>query len=90
MYTTQYCSDCHRSKAFFEANKIGYLNVNLEGNGETMQFVMTLNKGYRGVPTIIFPDGSILVEPSLDQLEAKTKDEDFCGSKQIKGRMDIK
>ena len=74
MYTTQYCSDCRRAKAVFEANKICYLNVNLEGNKEEMQFVMTLNKGYRSVPTIIFPDGSILVEPSWDQLEAKTKD----------------
>ncbi len=74
MYTTQYCSDCRRAKAFFEANKIGYLNVNLEGNKEAMRFVMTLNKGYRSAPAIIFPDGSILVEPSWDQLEAKTKD----------------
>lgn len=46
MYAAQYCSGCHRSKAFFEANKIGYLNVNLEGNEEAMQFVMTLNRGF--------------------------------------------
>ena len=89
MYTTQYCSDCRRAKAFFEANKIGYLNVNLEGNEEAMQFVMTLNKGYRSVPTIIFPDGSILVEPSWDQLEAKQKTRGFAHLNK-KGRMDIK
>ena len=71
MYTTEYCSDCHRAKAFFEANNIKYLRVGLEGNEEATEFIMKVNNGYRSVPTIIFPDGSVLVEPSNKELHEK-------------------
>lgn len=72
MYTTEYCSDCRQAKAFFEANKVEYLKVGLEGNEQAVEFVINVNKGYRSVPTIIFPDGSVLVEPSWDELKQKT------------------
>lgn len=68
MYTTEYCPDCHRAKAFFETNNIEYLRVGLEGNEEATEFVMNVNNGNRSVPTIIFPNGSVLVEPSWGKL----------------------
>lgn len=68
MYTTEYCPDCHRAKAFFEANNIEYLRVGLEGNEEATEFVLNINNGNRSVPTIIFPNGSVLVEPSWGKL----------------------
>ncbi len=71
MYSTEYCSDCHRAKAFFEANKIDYLKVGLEGNEEATEFVLQINNGSRSVPTIIFPDGTVLVEPSWEELKQK-------------------
>jgi mycoredoxin len=72
MYSTQYCPDCTRAKAFFEANNIPYERVLLEGNPEATNFVIQMNKGYRSVPTIVFPDGSVLVEPSWQELAEKT------------------
>jgi len=72
MYSTEYCSDCHRAKAFFETNGINYLRIGLEGNEEATEFVMNVNDGSRSVPTIIFPDGSVLVEPSWEELMEKT------------------
>lgn len=72
MYATEYCPDCHRAKAFFEAKHIEYLRVGLEENEAAIEFVVDINNGYRSVPTIIFPDGSILVEPSWKELEEKT------------------
>lgn len=72
MYTTEYCSDCIRAKKFFEAHDIPYLWVGLEGNTEATEFVLQVNNGYRSVPTIVFPDGSILVEPGWEELKAKT------------------
>jgi mycoredoxin len=72
MYTTEYCSDCMRAKKFFTANNIQYLCIGLEGNAEATEFVMRVNNGYRSVPTIIFPDGSVLVEPNWEELKAKT------------------
>ena len=71
MYTTEYCSDCLRAKKFFELNNIPHLRVGLEGNTEATEFVMQVNQGCRSVPTIVFPDGSILVEPNWEELRDK-------------------
>jgi mycoredoxin len=71
IYTTEYCSDCMRAKAFFDANDISYMRVGLEGNAEATDFVIKLNNGYKSVPTIVFPDGSVLVEPDWAELKAK-------------------
>lgn len=71
MYSTEYCPDCKLAKAYFEANEIAYQQVNLEGNEEATEFVKQINRGFQSVPTIIFPDGSILVEPSLTELRKK-------------------
>ncbi len=71
MYTTEACSDCRRAKAFFEANNIAFMQVMIEGNEQATRFVAEINHGYHSVPTIIFPDGTILVEPSWEELRAK-------------------
>jgi len=71
MYATEYCGDCKRAKFFFEQNQIAYVNVGVEDNEEAAKFVKTINNGNRSVPTIIFPDGTILVEPSQEELRAK-------------------
>lgn len=71
IYTTQFCPDCLRAKKFFESNNIPYLNIGLEGNHEATDFVMQINNGNRSVPTIIFPDGSMLVEPGWEDLKRK-------------------
>ncbi len=76
MYTTEYCGDCLRAKAFFEANHIEYTKVSLEGNDQATEFVIKMNNGYISVPTIIFPDGSILSEPSWEELRKKTVADD--------------
>jgi len=71
MYTTKYCPDCLRAKKFFEKNNVQYLHVELENNPEATEFVIKINDGFRSVPTIVFPDGFILVEPSWDELKRK-------------------
>ena len=71
MYTTEYCSDCNRAKAFFEASNVQYLRVKLEDDPDATEFVMTVNNGHKSVPTIIFPDGVVLVEPSWEELREK-------------------
>ncbi|GAB4538307.1 MAG: mycoredoxin [Anaerolineales bacterium] len=71
VYSTQYCPDCLRAKAYFNAKGIPYLNVSLEGNPEATEFVVSVNQGFASVPTIIFPDGSVLVEPSFTELSEK-------------------
>ncbi len=71
MYATRFCPDCMRARKFFEANNIPYLHIGLEGNQDATEFVMRVNNGSRSVPTIIFPDGSVLVEPGWEELKQK-------------------
>ena len=73
MYTTPKCSDCLRAKAFFEANHLAFLQIELEGDKQATDFVARINHGYHTVPTIVFPDGSVLSEPSWKELREKLK-----------------
>jgi len=71
MYTSEACGDCLKVKAFFEANHISFLQIGIEGDELAMDFVSKINRGYYSVPTIIFPDGSILTEPTWKELRKK-------------------
>jgi len=71
MYTTDWCGDCKRAKRFLDERQIAYENVNIEIVPEAIEIVKKLNNGNRSVPTIVFPDGSVLVEPSNVQLAQK-------------------
>jgi mycoredoxin len=71
MYTTQTCGDCLKVKAYFEAKHISFLQIGIEGDEQARDFVAKINRGYYSVPTIIFPDGSILTEPTWKELREK-------------------
>lgn len=75
MYTTQVCADCRRAKAFFDANGVSYLQVGIEGDEKATEFVYSVNNGRRTVPTIIFPDGAVLAEPTWEDLRRKLPSE---------------
>src|SRR5262249_44719487 len=71
MYSTTWCGDCRRAKRVFAALGVDCTEINVEENEAAAALVMQLNDGMRSVPTILFPDGSMLVEPSSAELEAK-------------------
>lgn len=71
MYSVEWCPDCRRAKFFFKRKKIEVLEVDVNADKKAEEFVKGLNNGYRSVPTIILPDGSMMVEPSSEELEAK-------------------
>jgi mycoredoxin len=71
MYTTSWCSDCWRAKQVMNAMKVAYEEINITEDDEAVDLVMALNNGNRSVPTIVFPDGSILTEPSTSALAQK-------------------
>ena len=71
MYSVDWCPDCRRAKFFFQRKHIEYLEVNIDNDSQAETFVKQINNGLRAVPTIIFPDGSVLVEPSADELQKK-------------------
>ena len=71
IYSTVWCPDCKRAKRFFGEHRIPYTNVDIEQDPEGMAFVEQANKGMHIIPTVVFPDGSILTEPSNAQLASK-------------------
>jgi len=71
VYGTTWCPDCFRAKQVFERLKIPYTWINIETDARALDFVSKVNHGMHSVPTIVFPDGSILVEPGNKQLEKK-------------------
>ena len=71
IYSTVWCPDCKRAKQFFGEQRVAYTNVDIEQDKKAMVFVEKINNGMRIIPTIIFPDGEVLVEPSNAQLAEK-------------------
>lgn len=73
MYGTPWCGDCRRARRIFDEQRIAYDYIDIEQHEEGRQIVERLNNGYQSVPTIIFPDGSVLTEPSSAILLAKLR-----------------
>ncbi len=71
LYGTDWCGDCHRARRFFDDYGIDYTDIDIESDPQAAAKVVAINKGNRSVPTIIFTDGSVLVEPSNQQLMDK-------------------
>ncbi len=71
MYGAQWCGDCRRSKAWFEANDVDFTYVDLEATPEAVDVVLERNNGLKRIPVIVFDDGTHLTEPSDEALAAK-------------------
>jgi mycoredoxin len=68
VYGTKWCGDTKRALRILDERKITYTWINIDQDKAAEAFVKENNYGYRSVPTIIFPDKSILVEPSNQEL----------------------
>lgn len=71
VYGAYWCPDCRRSKRFLSEQQLAYDWVDIEQNEEARAYVEKLNHGKRIIPTIVFGDGSFLVEPSNAALARK-------------------
>jgi mycoredoxin len=71
VYSTPWCSDCRLAKRVLAEQGIEYDEIDIDSVPGAAEEVLRLNHGMRSVPTIIFPDGSVLVEPSRRELLAR-------------------
>lgn len=71
MYSTAWCSDCRLAKRILDEQGVDYDVIDIDREPGAVDEVLRLNHGMRSVPTLIFPDGSVLVEPSRRELMAK-------------------
>ena len=76
-YTTDWCGDCVRSKALLNKLEVDFNEINIDLDEEANQYIKTLQVDQRRIPTIVFEDGSFLVEPSDVELQNKLKELNF-------------
>lgn len=68
LYGADWCPDCRRSKAFLAEQRVPYTYVDLEATPDAVSVVLERNDGKRIIPTITFPDGTHLAEPTNEEL----------------------
>lgn len=71
MYGTVWCGDTRRARAFLDQHEIPYVWIDIDKDPQARKHLEALNNGFRSVPTLVFPDGSKLVEPNALQLAEK-------------------
>lgn len=71
VYGADWCPDCRRAKRILDERQALYHWVDIDRDREGEKFVIQTNRGNRSIPTIVFTDGSILVEPSNTELSKK-------------------
>jgi mycoredoxin len=54
-----------------KASGIEFTEVDIEHDPDAAAFVMSVNGGNQTVPTVKFPDGSALTNPSIAAVKAK-------------------
>ncbi len=84
-YTSQFCSHSWAVERFLTQNEINVDAINIDGNPEARAALIELTGGYASVPTLIFPDGTRLTEPSMGQLRSKLGIERAGLMKKIRG-----
>jgi len=90
-YGAGWCPDSKRSRNCLDRLGIKYEYRDIDEDDKVRTYLKSINNGRATVPTILFPDGSILTEPSDARLEAMCKgmpapsaeDEDSQGTCQI-------
>jgi mycoredoxin len=69
MYTTTWCGYCKRLAAQMDRSGIAYESVDIERDPAAADFVMSVNGGNQTVPTLLFPDGTALTNPSIAEVK---------------------
>jgi mycoredoxin len=70
MYTTTWCGFCKNLKRQLGKAGVEITEVDIERDHEAAKFVENVNGGNQTVPTLLFADGSTMVNPSAKQVQA--------------------
>ena len=71
LYSTPTCGHCTRLKIQLKRADIGFIEVNIDGDPLAAQYVMFLTGGKTSVPTVEFPNGTALVNPTIVQIRQR-------------------
>ncbi len=68
---TQWSQPCHEAKEFFARYQIPYQFLDIEKDAKAKLLVEGALSGHVKIPTVFFPDGSFLAEPTARELAEK-------------------
>jgi mycoredoxin len=71
IYGTSWCGGSRRARLLFDQHHVPFRWIDIDTDDKAAQYVESVNHGNRSVPTIVWPDGSVLVEPSNEALAKK-------------------
>jgi len=71
VYGASWCPDARRARRFFEEHGIAYRWIDIDQDSAARDFVKETSGGQIIIPVIVFPDESILVEPTNYDLAQK-------------------
>jgi thioredoxin reductase (NADPH) len=71
VYGATWCPDCRRAKKFLADQRIAFVWHDIDREPELLREVQARNGGRDIIPTIVFPDGSHLAEPTNEELADK-------------------
>jgi thioredoxin reductase (NADPH) len=66
-----WCPDCRRTKRFLAEQRISYDWVDIDKDSAGLRRVEEIQKGGRTIPTVVFADGSVLVDPENEEVARK-------------------
>jgi mycoredoxin len=70
VYGAGWCPDVRRSRALLDREGVAHTYVDVEADEAAAEAVRRLQGGQRRIPTVVWPDGTHLVEPSDAELSA--------------------
>ncbi len=74
VYGHEYCAEAIYLQSYLNRNGIDYEWRDIaEGDPRFKDELRLLARGYLSVPTVIFPDGEVMVEPDPKQVLARLK-----------------
>lgn len=73
LYAHRACPQVPSVLAMLKGANADYEYINIHEDDEARQYVREVNNGYESVPTLLFPDGTTLTEPSTGVLFNKLK-----------------
>jgi glutaredoxin len=74
VYGASWCPDARRARRFFDEHGVEYTWIDIEEDSEAHEFVRKTNNGQIVLPVIVFPDQSLLVEPTNYDLAKKMEE----------------
>jgi len=71
LYTSRWCGHSLMVEKFLDRKGVDVRKIVIDGDKEARDRLIEINDGFASVPTLLFPDGSKLTEPSLGELRRK-------------------